>query len=157
VKTRGVWILVFRVVHNFVVLFDCTEEKKKKKRKNPPNKDPPLTLPRLQSCPQQTQSSTNSEAQAPNLDDAREAFPTAPRLTLSEQFESCASINPLPLARSPISPVHPPIAACANQSSLTPQRTVQSALLLGFTWFANPQCCTFAVGANCWRLFHHLF
>ena len=50
--------------------------KEEKKRKNPLNKDPPLTLPRLQSCPQQTQSSTNSKAQPPNLDDARQAFPT---------------------------------------------------------------------------------
>jgi len=33
----------------------------------------------MQSCPQQTLSSTNSKAQAPNLNDAREAFPTETR------------------------------------------------------------------------------
>jgi hypothetical protein len=55
ISLNAVWILVVRVVQNFVVVFDSIVQKKK--RMNPQNKDPPLTLPRLrltQSCPQQT-------------------------------------------------------------------------------------------------------
>ena len=74
-----------QVVHSFVVIFNCIEEEKKK-RKNPLNKDPPLTLPRLQSCPQQTQSSTNSNTQPPNLDDAQEAFPTSSGMAGGAEF-----------------------------------------------------------------------
>ena len=68
------------MVHNFVVVFDGVEQKTK--RKNPPNKDPPLT----QSCRQQTLSSTTSKAQAPNLNDAREAFPTS----ITAVFDACS-------------------------------------------------------------------
>jgi len=46
----------------------------KKKRKHPRNKYPPLTLPRW--APYVIVSSTNSKAQAPNLNNAPEAFPT---------------------------------------------------------------------------------
>ena len=54
-ETQGVSILVVRVVHNFVVVFD--KYRVEEKRKDPQSKYPPLTLPRLcltQSCPQQT-------------------------------------------------------------------------------------------------------
>jgi len=59
--TRGVWILVVRLAHNFVAIFDSM--KTEEKRKNTQKQGPSFTLP---IAPYAIMSSTNSEAQAPN-------------------------------------------------------------------------------------------
>jgi len=66
--------------------------RRKEEEKEPAEQRSSAHVPRLQSCPQQTQSSTISKAQPPNLDDAREAFPTITCWNvLMDNSEDCRS------------------------------------------------------------------
>jgi len=73
-EPQGVSILVVRVVHNFVLVFDkyIVEAEEKEPAEQISSADTSLLAPYV------IVSSTNSKAQGPNLNKAREAFPIHP-------------------------------------------------------------------------------